>query len=511
MSNKRTGDRVQLTSQFVEFENHYDMFSRSIDGFYYWHLLRKWVFDVVCTQSRDFEFGGHPDFHAQFKKSNVLKHCFKLGTQVIKSYKGLRGSLIKNSQVIFLGNWKKSGGVPTARNIFIDGIIEELSLKSIVLERPNQLLHKTDNYSDVTVFSDYIEFKWLIALKTGRWGHEAQRVLCDLLPLISSLEKWFGVSIYKSSLKQRIDYITNGYYEIKKSVSKLVSNNSIKCIVEIEHYCVFCLICNKVFHEYGIPVIEVQHGQIGSGHVAYNLTSNSTKMYLPDIVATFGQYWIDECGYPLKEKRMVPVGSIPLEHDVMKFSKTRDNEHHVILVISQGQDGGTLSKLTCDLVKILDLSRYKIVYKLHPSEFKSWQSIHPDLVEIQDQISIASNECELGYYINESTAVVGISSTVLFEAIAYQKNVFIVNAIDSEIAKPLIDRGLALSVSSASELVNQMTRIDYIVKKNDAEYIWKSSAINNMSTLIYNAAQGSNEKIKFGVNEANDKIKGERL
>ena len=82
------GNRVLLVQAFLAFENRHDVFSRNVDGMHYWHLLRKWLFDSVCKQVRRFEFGGHPDFHAQFSKANIARSLPRLLMQLGESRRG---------------------------------------------------------------------------------------------------------------------------------------------------------------------------------------------------------------------------------------------------------------------------------------------------------------------------------------------------------------------------------------------------------------------------------------
>ena len=243
----------------------------------------------------------------------------------------------------------------------------------------------------------------------------------------------------------------------------------------------------KMLHELGIPVIELQHGQIGPGHIAYNLDAPDCGRYLPDRIAAFGQYWIDECVVPDRDRRMIAVGSIPLERGLkasFDIEKEQVDEHvPFVLVVSQGYDNGAVSSFVCDLARDPRANEYRIVVKLHPSERNSWRVVHPELTEVGTRVEIAETG-DIDWYLQRATVVVGISSTVLFEAIAYRKRVFILDTVDSEIAQPLMRSGAAELVKDASEFVGRMSVEVESVSDSLKSYVWHEAALENTERLV---------------------------
>ena len=279
------GNRVLLVQAFLAFENRHDVFSRNVDGMHYWHLLRKWLFDSVCKQVRRFEFGGHPDFHAQFSKANIARSLPRLLMQLGESRSGIETGVREGKKVVFLGNWKKTAGSNGVCNVFLEDLARDLADDCSILERPHKLAHVKDSLEDLTIYTDILEARWLVALATRKWEKASRCVLSDLAELVGLLECEFDVEIDREALAKRTSYVVTGYYALSKSFREIFSRWQPECVVEVEHYSVFCLVCNEVLHELDIPVIELQHGQIGPGHIAYNLDAPDCGRYLPDRIA----------------------------------------------------------------------------------------------------------------------------------------------------------------------------------------------------------------------------------
>lgn len=182
------GNRVLLVQAFLAFENRHDVFSRNVDGMHYWHLLRKWLFDSVCKQVRRFEFGGHPDFHAQFSKANIARSLPRLLMQLGESRSGIETGVREGKKVVFLGNWKKTAGSNGVCNVFLEDLARDLADDCSILERPHKLAHVKDSLEDLTIYTDILEARWLVALATRKWEKASRCVLSDLAELVGLLE-----------------------------------------------------------------------------------------------------------------------------------------------------------------------------------------------------------------------------------------------------------------------------------------------------------------------------------
>ena len=96
-----------------------------------------------------------------------------------------------------------------------------------------------------------------------------------------------------------------------------------------------------------------------------------------------------------------------------------------VLFISQGTIGRDLSRLAVDLRQKLS-PKYKVVYKLHPGEYRQWESRYPWLIsgglKVVDDDSISLYEL-----LAESKALVGVNSTVIYEGLGLGLKIVLAN------------------------------------------------------------------------------------
>ena len=92
-----------------------------------------------------------------------------------------------------------------------------------------------------------------------------------------------------------------------------------------------------------------------------------------------------------------------------------------------------------------------MIYKLHPSEYGEWKRWYPELINSELEI-ISDNMHDIYYYIGNSDYVVGISSTVLFEAVEFDVGIMIIKERDYRKAEILYQNGFASLITSESEL-----------------------------------------------------------
>lgn len=491
MSNQLLADRVEFVKFFTEFERRNDLFDRKAGGVYYWHFLRKWVFDLALSRIRTFEFGGHPDYKNQLSATHLLSKAVSLIRNSAKSFFSLHSNRYNDKEILFVGAWKKIEQNGEVINFLLEELGNDLKDSCLILERPANLVHKKDSLGDVVIFTDYLEVLWGASLKLGRYKHQANQVKTDVFEVISKLENELNIKVDRSSISHRVDYVVAAYYSLSKQLEKFFLRINPKCVVETEHYSVFSLVSNGVLKQLEIPIIELQHGQIGQGHIAYNISASNSQRYLPDKIAAFGKYWIDQCELPDIERLMVPTGSIPLQRDINRLHKLSSKKqkikrsNKVLLVISQGYDNGIIDNFISSCAKAEFLKDWKILVKLHPSEVLTWRHVHPALAS-NNHVEIITSGSSNWYVVN-SDAVVGISSTVLFEALAFQKPIFVLDSADSKIAEPLVSLGVACRIVNADGMVDFLENFNNM-KEFDSEYYWKSNALSNVEMLIKNEA-----------------------
>jgi hypothetical protein len=170
----------------------------------------------------------------------------------------------------------------------------------------------------------------------------------------------------------------------------------------------------RTLHEAGLVVAEAQHGLISRQHYVYNYSpaclndlQHPSRLYLPDILFTFGDYWSEQAQMPVEK---ISIGSPHLTrvvHNLRSVQVIADQ----ILVLSG--DARAL-ELTQELARAFPQRR--IVFKLHPIESHLTASYSAQLPFQNVTVADFANVYEL---IAASAIIIGHSSTALIEAVAF--------------------------------------------------------------------------------------------
>ncbi len=169
----------------------------------------------------------------------------------------------------------------------------------------------------------------------------------------------------------------------------------------------------RLAHEREIEVVELQHGWIGSSHAAYNYGEawfdTSLTRSLPRTLATFGGYWASELRYPGKT---VAVGKPLLERAVAAASRYTERKHRA-LVVSSVYERERLIAAARSLRHTLPPS-WEIALRPHPTERNDAEVLFAEA--LADGV-VLDQEQDVNSSVAASRAVIGMVSTVLFEAL----------------------------------------------------------------------------------------------
>jgi len=235
--------------------------------------------------------------------------------------------------------------------------------------------------------------------------------------------------------------------------------------------------------ELDIPSVELQHGVIGRYHIAYHFNEISFEnTYLPDYIFTFGDYWTNTMNVP---KGTVPISVGFPQMDLSKiYLKNIIQDDKRIVFYSSGGIGRELSQLAIEFAKISNKFGFTIKYKLHPSECKSWKILYPKLVD-NNKIEVVDEPINVHELLASAKFHVGVDSTVLFEALAFNGVVFAYDIPGAHYMKDLIDMGYIHLFSDKNELFNLIKNNNKIIDaKLISENLFKQNAIKNIESEI---------------------------
>lgn len=226
----------------------------------------------------------------------------------------------------------------------------------------------------------------------------------------------------------------------------------------------------------GVRVVEPQHGWIGPSHGAYNfgaaMHSPELAATLPDELLTFGDYWSSGLRTPFVT---TAIGKPHLEA-MQKGADQWEERPREVLFVSSVADPERSTDFGLALAEALP-SGWQVRFRPHPRERPVVANRYARMLT-HSRITL-DEEPDVYVSLRTARGVVGVASTVLFEALALGCRVF---ALDGPFAPyfvgdlfgPLID-----GPDSASFIIDELNQPGPTVSRARLDTIWKPHAIQN--------------------------------
>lgn len=284
----------------------------------------------------------------------------------------------------------------------------------------------------------------------GGWLGRADRARVDAW--VASHERAFAVPLDHGRAFAFVRKAVRNAVTLEAVYQRLLDRTRPRAVLLAVHYSHRNLVMTSVARRRGIPVVEVQHGVIGSSHLAYNMAPGRRPAAFPDYLATFGDFWRDTTpGLPLPPERARAIGFAWLEHERLRATPDApDPERETVLFVSQGTVASALADAAVDLARRLDPRRWRIRFKHHPSDLSGWRARYPQLAAS----SVEVIERPLGIYdaFAAADAQVGVYSTALYEGLAFGLRTCVLRVPGHEYLLPLVDDGTVALCADASDL-----------------------------------------------------------
>lgn len=236
----------------------------------------------------------------------------------------------------------------------------------------------------------------------------------------------------------------------------------------------------------GIHVAEHQHGWIGASHGAYNYGAAAARpelaQYLPDTLLTFGDYWSESVDFP---GTTVAIGKPHLEAQARNLPAL-GSRPRTVMVVSSVADRVELSTLTLRLRDMLP-GDWALSFRPHPSERAQVRNLYP-MLDHQARVSF-----DLGSDVYESLrrsrGVVGLASTVMFEALAFGCPVAVKDSALADFYGDESFFGECISDdASLQRAVDRLISGDEMTSRQRAaatrESVWKPDAVANFRRFV---------------------------
>lgn len=431
-----------ITGHILNIEKKYNLFEREISGIFFWKLIRFKLTSMVFN-SLEFYEKGNKSAKRWEKFNNIIVNDFN----TIK--KNALTSDLSSDVLVFQSprriNYNNSNTDIYTFFINKELLNQEIKLKSVNLDGKNKESNKEVKVAMLPLSLQFVASH----LYNVKFSKEDKRLIQNIK---DDLNHKFSIDINIMSLiikqikKYRIQF---SYY------NKLFSKNNIRKIFIVCSYGLEPLISAAKKHN--IEVIEIQHGTISPEHMGYHFPGTKSVPYFPDKILLFGDYWKETTCLPLDDKNIISYG-YPYFTEQQKEYRHIEQQKNSVLFISQWTIGTKLVDIAFNFAE--RNPELQVEYKLHPKEYESWEQLYPKLVEAKKLSNFKlcdSSRNDLYEVLNSVEYVVGVYSTVLYEALALGKKTILMKLPGVENMKNLVENKIVFLVSNELELKECLT------------------------------------------------------
>lgn len=181
----------------------------------------------------------------------------------------------------------------------------------------------------------------------------------------------------------------------------------------------------------GIVTAEYQHGLVSRNHDAYNFAealrrSSAYRRTLPDYFLSYGRWWEDQINAPLTK---VTIGN---PHRSTSLREWKPSARTDVLVLGEGVDRDFYLGFCRQLASAIP-SGTRVLFRPHPLERQHFAN--KDVRSKWSGISLDTND-DIYTSFRTARAVVGESSTALFEAAGLVDQIFVLDSAKSRFSVP---------------------------------------------------------------------------
>lgn len=469
--------------KFLAFEMSSGITDRRVAGVAVWPLIRASVFTSYLLPKLVGVGAAHPDFRMgnEHRKASggALVRLRALRERLFHSPSGA----FRSRDVLFALTPRQMR-LPDGREVaqMLDFFITKLGCSSAVLEsrKPGDAYLPRPNWPRVFHLDGY-EGRFMAFVRSRRDVKESAREFAE--KVVVELSAIFGIVLDVDKVAHLTAKVVCLQLFYGPLFRKWLRRLGIKCVVTVVHYAPVNQILCCSAHAEGIPVVELQHGTIYSAHSAYNLPQRNER-YAPDYLFAWGEHWAGQTrNFALK--RTLCTGYPALEYLLANNPPRIKEGARKILFISQGTIGAELSRRAVELRAQLPGTRYEIVYKLHPNETKTWRGLYPWLVDSEVKV-VSNSETSVYELFRDASAVVGVYSTAVIEALMWQVKGFVFKDLPGgDTMTPFFRSGILEGICSVQELVRCLETDGADAKwQIDGSCFWSPNAAENIVAAL---------------------------
>jgi hypothetical protein len=354
--------------------------------------------------------------------------------------------------ILTIANYEGNPEVPNRMTLFLRELPELTKQEWLYSGQRRIFDNLPDTYSfDYWFFKAWLRSKLSFTIAFEKWNDELESFL-------SEIKEPLGPFIHPAawnSIKSELCFINRIIPYYHKTLKKALKQASPKCILvsegnngEWKQAVLF-----QVAKELGIPTAEVQHGvfNLGMKYGPKLAASSALKTMKSDYELVFGPYHAGLTNAPV---HCIPFGHYDLEQAVKRFKSNspskRDKQINVVLIgegIPPSSVDNGLLRHTLSALQQWN-QPFKLCIRLHPSEQPDAK--YEPFFQFQGTRYSTHKEESIYDVINEADMIVSHASTVVFEALYFQKKVCVLRDDNTAMYVP---EGVGLPFYNAETLL----------------------------------------------------------
>lgn len=466
---------------FIKIEKKYNLYHLEVDGVQPWMYFRFTFWNSqICKEllslSNNIPWKG--------KIQGRMQQLINIFGYIMDS----NARQVCKAEIIFCAHQRRVKTNGYFECIYTDCLLDKYP-NNIVWESPFQGQHLTPVKAEHIYHTDLSDVKWYGRVKwqrkTSKYQRIYEQVQKDFAEPLREIGEVYHYSISYDRIYKELAEIVLEVQARKIVYGKILDKIAPRLIVEVVYYEKSLMALNELAKERGIPVVELQHGTMHAVHAAYQFAEGCGEItQFPDYVFVFSEYWKKCAHLPIEYENIRVTGYPYFERQLFRYKKDDNEKREIIniIFISQWTISRELSQLAADLCDLLDVAKYHIIYKLHPSEYDGWRERNPEL--LRDNIEVAdSRECGIYEFFSRCSIQVGVYSTAIYEGLGFNLTTYIYDIGLADTMDELCRQGYALYVKNAEELYAHIIE----GKKNNGNSgkdFWKVNSIKNICDEI---------------------------
>ena len=419
-------NRIEIAKKFLDFEHRNKLLYFNVQDVFIWQIARVWLFIDILNASTKGNFTSENHFNF---KENIFRLLRILVNGVLRNpyidfrksdilvFRSSRRYLCKNEYIdIYTQNLVEKLKKDKARLTVYEMEPENVETRSINAEKHIDFIQVASKALQKINFqkfssSEIDEIKKIQQNLKEEFGFEAD--------LVTQFKDYFR----KFKAEQ---FLYNILFWIKKPKEIFIVSSSDKQAL------IFAAKSRQ------IVVNELQHGLMSNmdAIMNYPYTEEESLQYFPNRFFSWDNVNMFFSKLPLKDENIRKISN---GHIVNMLTETKNipKEENTILIISQPFGSKDIQKFI--LHNIAELKDFKIIYKIHPTEDRDEFTSFLEAAKPYSNIEFLDNEQSIYALMKRAKYVVGIYSSALFEATAFNCEIILLNLPGVEMAFPLLN------------------------------------------------------------------------